>query len=142
LQGVDSRRVKRDTALQTRSVPTGRAYVGVQAKAGRRRQLAPGVQTYALPLGRALADDHPPPLLETRRPRHPLDLVLLEEARHPLREPAHHLVLARHHRGQAERPAARPDAVGGQADLRLAVELARVEQGLRRDAADVATRSA
>src|SRR5439155_1551089 len=77
-----------------------------------------------------------------RRALDPGDLVLLEQRGDALREAADDPVLARHHGREIQLESAHLDAVGRKPVARLVVELARVEERLRRDAADVEARAA
>src|SRR4029077_14696372 len=79
----------------------------------------------------------PPP-----RSRQPVHLVLAEQPGDALREAVDDLLLADHHRGQIERHVADAHPVRAQPVARQVVVLARVEQRLARDAADVQTRDA
>ena len=79
---------------------------------------------------------------EARRTLDPDDLVLLEQRSHALGEAADDAVLPRHHRAEVELDAAHVDAVRAEPVACLVKELARVEQRLRRDAADVEARAA
>src|SRR6185369_9957672 len=90
----------------------------------------------------AVAHHHAAGVDEASGALHPIDLVLLEEHAEPGGPELHDLVLARHHRGQVELDAARLDAVDAETGRGLVIELARVEQRLARNAADVEARAA
>src|SRR5262249_9064101 len=82
-------------------------------------------------------DAHPLRALEARGAGEACHLVLPEQGGDPLREPTHHAIFAAHHRRQVELDAARLDAVDREPQAGVTVDLARVEERLRGDAADV-----
>src|SRR5262245_20010387 len=116
--------------------------LAVEREAAEGRRLAAGRDQDARRLERAVADRDAPGGGDPPRPAHPLDLVLLEEAGDALREAAHDAVLPGHHRRQVELDAAHLHTVRGERAPHLPVVLARVEERLRRDAADVEARPA
>ncbi len=79
---------------------------------------------------------------DPRAPGQARDPVLFEEALHAVGEALHDPVLPGHHRAEVHGDVARPDAVRAEVVARRPVELARVEQGLRGDAADAQARAA
>ena len=120
--------------------------LAVEGEVAKRHRLAAGREQHPLALDHLLAtlapDAHPVRALELGGPGEARHLVLLEQRGDPLREPADDAVLPAHHGRQVELDAARLDAVHREPLQGVAVELARVEERLRRDAADVEARAA